>query len=82
MKLGVLTNVYRNMPLAEALDRFDALGITAVEILSVSECSITVRGLDAIDGTPVLDIKPYFPVFDKRDAATPGWVDILMDHYF
>ncbi len=63
-------------------DHPNQIGITTVEILSVSENSITVRGLDALNGTPVLDIKPYFPVFDKRDANTPGWVDILMDHYF
>lgn len=63
-------------------DHPNQIGITAVEILSVGESSITVRGLDAINGTPVLDIKPYFPVFDKRDATTPDWVDILMDQYF
>ena len=41
-----------------------------------------MKGLDALDGTPVLDIKPYFPVFDRRDARTPQWVDILMENYF
>lgn len=63
-------------------DHPNQIGITSVEILSVSESSITVRGLDAIDGTPVLDIKPYFPIFDRRDARTPEWVDILMENYF
>ena len=58
------------------------IGVTTVEILAVSENSITVRGLDALNGTPVLDIKPYFPVFDKREAKTPDWVDVLMDQYF
>lgn len=63
-------------------DHPNQIGITAVEILSVSQNTLTVRGLDAIDGTPVLDIKPYFPVFDRRDARTPQWVDILMEDYF
>ena len=63
-------------------DHPNQIGITSVEILSVSDTSITVKGLDAIDGTPVLDIKPYFPVFDRRDAQTPEWVDILMENYF
>ena len=63
-------------------DHPNQIGITSVEILSVSESSITVKGLDAINGTPVLDIKPYFPVFDKREAQTPDWVDILMEQYF
>lgn len=63
-------------------DHPNQIGITTVEILSVSDTSITVKGLDAIDGTPILDIKPYFPVFDRRDARTPEWVDILMENYF
>lgn len=63
-------------------DHPNQIGITTVEILSVSDSSITVRGLDVIDGTPVLDIKPYFPVFDRRDAHAPDWVNILMENYF
>ncbi|MCR5489866.1 MAG: TrmO family methyltransferase [Saccharofermentans sp.] len=41
-----------------------------------------LRGLDAISGTPVLDIKPYYPVYDKKEAKTPEWVDRLMVKYF
>lgn len=63
-------------------DHPNQIGITTVEILSVSENSLIVRGLDAINGTPVLDIKPYFPVFDLREAQYPEWVDILMENYF
>jgi tRNA (Thr-GGU) A37 N-methylase len=40
-------------------------------------------GLDAIDKTPILDIKPYFPQFDCReDAVTPNWVNEFMKEYF
>lgn len=63
-------------------DHPNPIGVTAVEILSVSDSVLTVKGLDAMDGTPVLDIKPYFPAFDKREARTPGWVDVLMKNYF
>ena len=63
-------------------DHPNQIGVTTVEVLSVSETTVTVKGLDALDGTPVLDIKPYFPVFDRRDARTPQWVDILMENYF
>ena len=63
-------------------DRPNRIGMTAVEILSVTEDSLTVRGLDAVDGTPVLDIKPYYPAYDQRDARVPEWVDRLMQHYF
>jgi tRNA (Thr-GGU) A37 N-methylase len=44
---------------------------------------LTVRGLDAIDGTPLLDLKPYVPAFDRVDAPTvPAWMDTLMRGYF
>ncbi len=63
-------------------DRPNQIGMTAVEIVSVSEEAIVVKGLDAVDGTPVLDIKPYYPVYDKKDASVPEWVNRLMEHYF
>ena len=66
-----------------AKDRPNPLGITVVRLLAVEPDSIAVRGLDAIDGTPVLDLKPYFPEFDSaRDAVVPGWVERLMRGYF
>ena len=63
-------------------DRPNRIGLTSVEIISVSNSTLAVKGLDAINGTPVLDIKPYFPVYDKKDAKTPEWVDRLMEQYF
>lgn len=63
-------------------DRPNRIGMTSVEIVSVNEKTLTVKGLDAIDGTMVLDIKPYYPVYDKKDATVPEWVDRLMEHYF
>ena len=63
-------------------DRPNRLGMTSVEILSVTDDTLVVKGLDAIDGTPVLDIKPYFPWYDRREARVPEWVDRLMEHYF
>lgn len=63
-------------------DRPNKIGMTSVQIISVNDTSLTVKGLDAIDGTPVLDIKPYYPVYDKKDAKVPEWVDRLMEHYF
>jgi tRNA-Thr(GGU) m(6)t(6)A37 methyltransferase TsaA len=65
-----------------AKHRPNPIGVTAVGLVSVEANVLTVMGLDAIDGTPVLDVKPYFPVFDRREAETPGWVDELMKNYF
>jgi len=66
-----------------AKDRPNPLGITVVQLLEVNAEGIAVRGLDAIDGTPVLDIKPYFPQFDAAPGArVPAWVAELMRDYF
>lgn len=66
-----------------AKHRPNPLGITAVRLIGVEKNIITVRGLDAINGTPVLDVKPYFPAFDRVEGvAVPEWVDRLMDGYF
>lgn len=63
-------------------DRPNKIGMTSVQIISVNDESLVIKGLDAIDGTPVLDIKPYYPVYDRKDANVPQWVGRLMEHYF
>ena len=58
-----------------AKHRPNPIGLTAVRILGHEGNILRVQGLDAIDGTPVLDIKPYVPFFDQRrtrDDATLG----------
>ena len=57
--------------------------MTAVALLAVDGKGITVRGLDAPDGTPVLDIKPCIPAFERKgDVRLPAWVDKMMAGYF
>ena len=66
-----------------AKHRPNPIGITAVELIELRGPMLVVRGLDAIDGTPVLDIKPYVPAFDSRPAAVvPIWIEELMKKYF
>ncbi|MDA8217581.1 MAG: tRNA (N6-threonylcarbamoyladenosine(37)-N6)-methyltransferase TrmO [Dehalococcoidales bacterium] len=66
-----------------AKHRPNPIGITAVRLLGVAGNVLKVQGLDAIDGTPVLDIKPYFPAYDRvADAVVPEWVPRLMEGYF
>ncbi len=45
------------------------LGVAVAELLDVEGTVLTVRGLDAIDGTPVLDVKPYLPQYDAVPKA-------------
>jgi tRNA-Thr(GGU) m(6)t(6)A37 methyltransferase TsaA len=63
--------------------RPNTIGVTAVPIVRVEPGRLVVRGLDALDGTPVLDLKPYAPVFDGVEGArVPAWFDELMAGYF
>ena len=48
-----------------ARHRPNPIGITAVRLLEIRGSTLTVQGLDAIDGSPVLDLKPYIPEFDR-----------------
>jgi len=57
--------------------RPNPIGMSVVELLDFSADTgqIVVKGLDALDGTPVLDIKPYIPNFDSySEACVPDWV--------
>lgn len=52
------------------------IGFSAVRLLRVRECGILdVADIDVIDGTPLLDIKPYVPEFDCFPASKAGWFD-------
>jgi tRNA-Thr(GGU) m(6)t(6)A37 methyltransferase TsaA len=51
------------------------LGLTLVELIAKEKNILTVKGLDAIDGTPLLDIKPYVPSIDERAVVKLGWLE-------
>jgi tRNA (Thr-GGU) A37 N-methylase len=66
-----------------AKHRPNPIGITAVKLIKVKANVLKVQGLDTIDGTPILDLKPYYPQYDTiAEARTPGGVDIIMSEYF
>ncbi len=63
--------------------RPNRIGVTTCELVAVDGTMLKVRGLDAIDGTPVLDIKPYMPGFAPRGPVRePLWATELMAHYW
>jgi tRNA (Thr-GGU) A37 N-methylase len=49
--------------------------LTVVELVAREKNVLKVKGLDAIDGTPLLDIKPYIPGVDERSVVKPGWLE-------
>lgn len=55
-------------------NRPNPIGISYVELLCIADGILLVKGLDLLDGTPVLDIKPYIPAFDSFPDAKTGWV--------
>lgn len=63
--------------------RPNRIGVTTCELLAVEGLSLHVRGLDAIGGTPVLDVKPYFAEFGPRGPVRqPEWSHQLMRGYW
>lgn len=63
--------------------RPNRIGVSTCEILEVDGLRIRVRGLDAIDGTPVLDIKPYMAGFEPRsEVREHDWARELMAGYW
>jgi len=56
-------------------DRPNPVGIATVRLLQRQGNTLRVEGLDAIDGTPVIDIKPHIPGYDSvADAKVPPWI--------
>ena len=66
-----------------AKNRPNRLGLTVCRLLKVEGLKIEVSGLDAIDGTPVVDIKPWMDGFAPRgEIKEPDWAKQLMDDYW
>ena len=64
-------------------NRPNRIGVTVCRVVSVSGRTLEVEGLDAIDGTPVLDIKPYLSGFAPRGAIKePQWSKEIMAEYW
>jgi tRNA (Thr-GGU) A37 N-methylase len=74
-KIGIFAQRGKNRP--------NRIGVTVCRIVSVSGLRLEVEGLDAIDGTPVLDIKPVMSGFTPRGAfREPDWAREIMATYW
>ena len=54
--------------------RPNSIGLSIVKLLGVEGCTLHIKGVDIVDGTPLLDIKPYVPEFDVKRAKRIGWL--------
>ncbi len=69
------SDVRRGVLATRSPHRPNPIGLSAVELLRVEGRVLHVAGLDILDGTPVLDIKPYIPYADAFPEAGSGWLD-------
>ena len=53
--------------------RPNAIGLSIVRLISVNDCELVIEDVDVVDGTPLLDIKPYVPEFDCFPDERSGW---------
>ena len=66
-----------------AKERPNRIGLTTVRVVDVGARAVDVAGLDCVDGTPVVDLKPHVAALSARgEVAQPGWMDELMAGYF
>jgi tRNA (adenine37-N6)-methyltransferase len=74
-RVGIFAQRGKNRP--------NRVGVTVCEILAVNGRVLEVQGLDAIDGTPVLDIKPVMSGFAPRGPhREPDWARAIMERYW
>ena len=66
-----------------APSRPNPIGISIVKLLSIEGTRLNIEGVDMLDKTPLIDIKPFVPEFDNRPLATSGWLaksTLVEDH--
>ncbi len=67
-------NVEKGVFACRSPSRPNPIGLCLVELVKVEACTLTVKGLDAFEGSPIIDIKPYIPRADSvPDARVPEW---------
>jgi len=54
--------------------RPNPIGLSVVRLNGIENCTLYVENMDVLDGTPLLDIKPYVPDFDRLDVERTGWL--------
>lgn len=64
----------RGLFATRAPKRPNPIGLSVVRLVGIKGQILTIEGIDVLDGTPLLDIKPYVPDFDNPDVTRVGWL--------
>jgi tRNA-Thr(GGU) m(6)t(6)A37 methyltransferase TsaA len=59
--------------------RPNPIGLSIVRLMRIAGCTLHVEDVDLVDGTPLLDIKPFVPAFDNRETEQIGWFADRLD---
>jgi tRNA (adenine37-N6)-methyltransferase len=59
----------------KAPKRPNAIGTSTVRLLCIEENIVHIEQVDMLDGTPLIDIKPFYPKYDNRNNVTMGWLE-------
>ena len=73
-KVGIFAQRKKSRP--------NRLAVSVCKLIKVEGLTITIEALDAIDESPVIDIKPYIKEFAPKDSIQPSWASELMQNYF
>jgi len=73
-----LDTIPRGVFSTRAPKRPNAIGISIVRLTGIHGCTLDIEDVDVLDGTPLLDIKPYVPAFDAYPDATSGWLETVV----
>ena len=71
------SKIKRGLFATRAPHRPNPIGLSALKLIGINGRKLKVRGIDLLDGTPVLDIKPYIPYTDSFPNAKAGWLEGL-----
>ena len=70
-----LDNRLRGLFATRAPSRPNPIGLTIVQLIKITGGKLYIHQLDVVDGTPLLDIKPYIPEFDTQEILKIGWLE-------
>jgi tRNA-Thr(GGU) m(6)t(6)A37 methyltransferase TsaA len=70
-----MDKVERGLFATRAPSRPNPIGLSCVKLIKIEDCTLFIEELDILDGTPLLDIKPYVPRFDSFNVQRHGWLE-------